>query len=77
MFYRLSEALLKKETLDLQAIVNILGERPFPPKSNFKAYLEVRQAQDEENGNQKKDKPEEDENEKKDTTGDKQPSQSA
>jgi len=28
--------------LDLQTIVEILGERPYPPKSNFKAYLEYK-----------------------------------
>jgi len=39
---RLSAALLEKETLDLHSIVEILGERPFPPKSNFKAYLEYK-----------------------------------
>ena len=32
--------LLEKETLDLRAIIDVLGDRPFPPKSNFKAYLE-------------------------------------
>jgi len=37
---RLSAGLLEKETLDLNAIIGILGERPFAPKSNFKAYLE-------------------------------------
>jgi len=44
--YRLAEALLEKETLDLQAIIEILGERPFPPKSNFKAYLEYKRARE-------------------------------
>lgn len=37
----LSSALLEKETLDLRQISGILGERPFPPKSNYKAYLEL------------------------------------
>jgi len=36
----LAEALIEKETLDLDAIVELLGERPFPIKENFKAYLE-------------------------------------
>lgn len=36
---KLSEALLEKESLDLTKLIEILGERPFPPKSNFKAYL--------------------------------------
>eukprot|EP01017_Pseudomicrothorax_dubius_P045239 TRINITY_DN7797_c0_g1_i10.p1 TRINITY_DN7797_c0_g1~~TRINITY_DN7797_c0_g1_i10.p1 ORF type:complete len:273 (-),score=85.41 TRINITY_DN7797_c0_g1_i10:170-931(-) len=44
----LSNALLEKETLDLSAIVKILGQRPFKPKANFKAYLESKQ-KDEEN----------------------------
>ncbi|KAM3137743.1 hypothetical protein pb186bvf_010163 [Paramecium bursaria] len=39
----LSEKLLEKETLDLQKIVEVLGERPFKPKSNYKAYLETKQ----------------------------------
>jgi AFG3 family protein len=39
---KLAKTLLEKETLDLQAIVNILGERPFAPKSNFKAYLDIK-----------------------------------
>jgi len=43
---KLAEALLEKETLDLQAIIEILGERPFPPKSNFKAYLEYKRARE-------------------------------
>lgn len=47
-FFRLANALLEKETLDLRAIIEILGERPFPPKSNFKAYLESKSSQDKE-----------------------------
>src|SRR5262249_9645307 len=39
---KLSEALLARETLDLKAIIEILGERPYAPKSNFKAYLEYK-----------------------------------
>lgn len=36
---KLRDALLEKETLDLTNIIEILGERPFEPKSNYKAYL--------------------------------------
>ena len=43
---RLSEALLQKETLDLKAILEILGDRPFPSKANFKAYLETKASMD-------------------------------
>jgi len=39
---------LEKETLDLNAIVGILGERPFAPKSNFKAYLENKKLDEQE-----------------------------
>lgn len=37
MFYnlRLAEELLVKETLDVRAIQNILGQRPFPPNKTF------------------------------------------
>lgn len=41
----LSEILLKKETLDLHDIVEVLGERPFAPKSNYKAYLELKRVE--------------------------------
>lgn len=44
----LSNLLLEKETLDLRQITHILGKRPFPPKSNFKAYLEIQEEDDEE-----------------------------
>jgi len=44
----LSKALLERETLDLQAIINILGERPFEPKSNYKAFLEYKREKEEE-----------------------------
>ena len=37
----MSEVLLEKKTIDLKVIVGVLGERPFPPKENFKAYLDV------------------------------------
>ncbi|CAK66416.1 unnamed protein product (macronuclear) [Paramecium tetraurelia] len=40
--FRLASTLLEKETLDLQKIIEVLGERPFPPKSNYKAYLEIK-----------------------------------
>ena len=49
---RLSEGLLEKETLDLNAIVGILGERPFAPKSNFKAYLENKKLDEQEKNEQ-------------------------
>ena len=39
---KLRDSLLEKETLDLNAIIDILGERPFEPKSNFKAYLNTK-----------------------------------
>ncbi|CAD8194401.1 unnamed protein product [Paramecium octaurelia] len=39
---KLSEQLLVKETLDLNDLITILGERPFPPKSNFKEYLDTK-----------------------------------
>ena len=38
----LALALVEKETLDLDHIIEILGERPFPIKENFKAYLETK-----------------------------------
>lgn len=34
--------------MDLYAIKEILGERPFEPKSNYKSYLETRNKQKEE-----------------------------
>ena len=34
--------MLEKETLDLKAIVGLIGERPFKTKENFKAYLEAK-----------------------------------
>ncbi|CAD8194275.1 unnamed protein product [Paramecium octaurelia] len=39
---KLATSLLDKETLDLQKIIEVLGERPFPPRSNYKAYLEIK-----------------------------------
>jgi AFG3 family protein len=36
----LSTVLLEKETIDLKMITSVLGERPFPPREGFKAYLE-------------------------------------
>lgn len=41
---KLAKTLIEKETLDLDQIINILGERPFPVKANFKAYLESKKA---------------------------------
>ncbi|KAL4500480.1 hypothetical protein ABPG72_003431 [Tetrahymena utriculariae] len=45
---KLSDALLEKKTLDLSQIKAILGERPFSPKSNYKAYLECNEEQEKE-----------------------------
>lgn len=39
----LSDALLEKETLDLNDIVGILGERPFEPKENYKSYISAKE----------------------------------
>jgi ATP-dependent Zn protease len=36
----LASTLLEKETLDVSQIRKVLGERPFPLKENFRAYLE-------------------------------------
>lgn len=33
---------MEKETLDLQQIIEILGQRPFPAKENYKAYLDTK-----------------------------------
>jgi AFG3 family protein len=60
----LAASLLEKETLDLQQIVSILGERPFAPKSNYKAYLEDRKKMDEDIESDKKQ--EEEKNDHKD-----------
>ena len=43
--YSLATALLEKETLDLQKIIDILGERPFEPRSNYKAYLDLKRTE--------------------------------
>ena len=40
--------MLEKETLDLTLIIQILGDRPFPPRSNFKEYLETKKIIDKE-----------------------------
>ena len=45
----LSEALLETETLDLNQITNVIGERPFEKDESFKEYLEVKQNIKEEN----------------------------
>lgn len=37
----MSDVLLEKKTIDLKIITQVLGPRPFPPKENFKAYLEA------------------------------------
>ena len=44
----LSDLLLEKETIDLKQIVGVLGERPFPAKSSYKAYLEELTKEEEE-----------------------------
>lgn len=38
----MAKRLLEKETLDLISIIDVLGDRPFPPRSNFKAYLDIK-----------------------------------
>jgi AFG3 family protein len=38
---------LQKETLDLNDIVSILGPRPFEPKDNFKAYISIKESDEE------------------------------
>ncbi|KAL4454331.1 hypothetical protein ABPG74_012288 [Tetrahymena malaccensis] len=48
LIQKLSDALLEKKTLDLSQIKAILGERPFSPKSNYKAYLESNEEQEKE-----------------------------
>ncbi|EGR33789.1 hypothetical protein IMG5_037830 [Ichthyophthirius multifiliis] len=52
---KLSQELLDKETLDLKQITNILGKKPFEPKSNYKAYLELQQQDEEEEQQQQED----------------------
>lgn len=42
---KLVESLLEKETLDLNQLIQILGDRPFEPKSNFKAFLKTKKAE--------------------------------
>lgn len=42
MIFSLATCLLEKETIDLSTIIKILGERPFPPRSNYKEYLETK-----------------------------------
>lgn len=37
----MSDVLMVKKTIDLKVITNVLGERPFPLRENFKAYLEA------------------------------------
>lgn len=41
---KLAKKLMEKETLDLSDIKEILGDRPFPLKSNFKAYMETHES---------------------------------
>ncbi len=44
--YSLSESLLEKETLDLKQIIQILGQRPFVAKQNFRDYLDTKEELD-------------------------------
>ncbi len=64
----LSEALLDKETLDLNDLIQILGERPFPMEEFMKDYLsEVNERKKiEEENKHKKGKKEDDKHDKKD-----------
>jgi len=55
--------LLEKESLDLKGIIEVLGERPFAAKKNFKEYLETKhliekegKAKEEKEMNEKKEK---------------------
>jgi AFG3 family protein len=50
----LATALLEKETLDLTKLVDILGQRPFAPKSNYKAFLELKKMEQTEAQEEKK-----------------------
>ena len=53
---RLASELLRKETVNLIDIVNILGERPFPLKESLKEYLvelKEREEHDKEEGKEK------------------------
>jgi len=61
---KLSNALLERETLDLQAITEILGERPFAPKSNVKEYLKIKKEMDNEKQKSPDDSKEEEKSEK-------------
>jgi AFG3 family protein len=42
----LSDSLLEKETLDLNDIIGILGERPFEAKENYKAYISAKELEE-------------------------------
>jgi len=59
---KLSAALLEKETLDLQTIIEILGERPYAAKSNFKAYLEYKKKEEQFAGEIKEEEAKDDNN---------------
>ena len=45
---KLSEVLLEKETLNLKQIREILGDRPFEDKDNFKIYFDEVEKNEEE-----------------------------
>ncbi len=42
IIFSLSDKLLEKESLDLKDIIGVIGERPFPQKDNYKAYLSAK-----------------------------------
>lgn len=73
----MSGALLEKETLDLQTIIELLGERPFPPKSNFKAYLEYKKKEEQFAGEIKEEEGKDDNNSGEGGEGQKVASQNA
>ena len=40
LIQKMSDLLLEKNTIDLNDIIGVLGQRPFEPKKSFKSYLE-------------------------------------
>ena len=61
----LAKLLVKKETLNLDDIVSVLGPRPFQPKKNFRTYLSYQKEKKE------LDKQRDDDNDDKDDNNDK------
>ena len=56
-FFSLAEELLAKESINLPAIIKVLGDRPFPMKESLKEYLQelnVRERQEAERATQEK-----------------------